>query len=296
MTRAPKSPPHRRAAEEPRSVLEFRFSPGTLLLYLLLIALALVTLFPFYWVFVLATHAQGDIYSAPPPFWFGDNLAQNYATLTGRLPFLRNIWNSFYIAGLATLFTVITSSMAGYAFALYQFRFKRALFSIIVTSLMLPPLIGIIPYYLIIQTLGWMNTPRALWVPGMVSAFGIFLMRQYIASAVPKDLLDAGRIDGASELRLYWSLVLPIVRPGLATLGLLTFIGQWNSFLTPLLVLNQNHTFTVPVALRTMQGLIQVDWGAVLLGSALAVLPLLVLFAVASRQVIEGLVAGSVKG
>lgn len=286
----------RDATEGYRSAGALRFTPGKLVLYLLLIALALVTLFPFYWVFVLATHAQGDIYAAPPPFWFGANLAENYTTLTGRLPFLRNIWNSFYIAGLSTLFTVITSSLAGFAFAMYQFRFKRALFTVIVTSLMIPPLIGIIPYYLIIQTLGWLNTPRALWVPGMVSAFGIFLMRQYIASAVPRDLLDAGRIDGASEFRLYWTLVLPIVRPGLATLGLLTFIGQWNTFLTPLLVLNQNHTFTVPVALRTMQGLIQVDWGAVLLGSALAVLPLLVLFAIASRQVIEGLVAGSLKG
>jgi len=286
----------REPAKGYRSPPRLRFSPSKIVLYLLLIALALVTLFPFYWVFVLATHAQGDIYRAPPPFWFGNNLVENYETLTGRLPFLRNIWNSFYIAGMSTLFTVITSSLAGFAFAMYQFRFKRALFSVIITSLMIPPLIGIIPYYLIIQTLGWLNTPRALWVPGMVSAFGIFLMRQYIASSVPRDLLDAGRIDGASEFRLYWNLVLPIVRPGLATLGLLTFIGQWNTFLTPLLVLNQNHTFTVPVALRTMQGLIQVDWGAVLLGSALAVLPLLVLFAIASRQVIEGLVAGSLKG
>lgn len=286
----------RETAKGYRGPPSFSVTPGKIVLYLLLIALALVTLFPFYWVFVLATHAQADIYAAPPPFWFGDNLAQNYATLTGRLPFLRNIWNSFYIAGMSTLFTVITSSLAGFAFAMYQFRFKRVLFSVVITSLMIPPLIGIIPYYLIIQTLGWLNTPKALWVPGMVSAFGIFLMRQYIASAVPKDLLDAGRIDGATEFRLYWNLVLPIVRPGLATLGLLTFIGQWNTFLTPLLVLNQNHTFTVPVALRTMQGLIQVDWGAVLLGSALAVLPLLVLFAIASRQVIEGLVAGSLKG
>ena len=284
------------AARDERVPSRFGIVTGKLFLYLLLIALALVTLFPFYWVFVLATHAQGDIYAAPPPFWFGDHLVQNYATLTERLPFIRNIWNSFYIAGLSTIFTILTSSLAGFAFAMYQFRFKKALFSIIIMSLMIPPLIGIIPYYLIIQALGWLNTPRALWVPGMVSAFGIFLMRQYIASSVPRDLLDAGRIDGASEFRLYWTLVLPIVRPGLATLGLLTFIGQWNTFLTPLLVLNQNHTFTVPVALRTMQGLIQVEWGAVLLGSALAVLPLLVLFAIASRQVIEGLVAGSLKG
>ena len=161
---------------------------------------------------------------------------------------------------------------------------------------MIPPVLGIIPYYLIIQWLGWIDTPRSIWFPAMASAFGIFLMRQYIASSMPRDLMDAGRIDGASEFRIYWSIAIPIIRPGLATLGLVTFIGQWNNFLTPLVVLNSRENFTVPVALRTMQGLIQTDWGAVLVGTALAVLPLLLIFAVASRQVIEGLVSGSVKG
>lgn len=269
---------------------------GRFVMYLLLIAMALLTLFPFYWMFVLATHLQTDIFSAPPPFWFGEALQRNYDALLARLPFLRNIWNSFYISSLATLFTMFFASLAGFAFAMYQFRFKNVLFGMVVASLMIPPVLGIIPYYLIIQWLGWIDTPRAIWFPAMASAFGIFLMRQYIASSMPRDLMDAGRIDGASEFRIYWSIAIPIIRPGLATLGLVTFIGQWNNFLVPLVVLNSRENFTVPVALRTMQGLIQTDWGAVLVGTALAVLPLLLIFAVASRQVIEGLVAGSVKG
>lgn len=269
---------------------------GRGLLYLLLLALALLTLFPFYWMFVLATHFQSDIFSAPPPMWFGQALERNYAALLARLPFLRNIWNSFYIAGMATLTTMFFASLAGFAFAMYEFRFKRLLFGIVVGSLMVPPALGIIPYYLIIQWLGWLDTPRAIWFPAMASAFGIFLMRQYIASSMPRDLMDAGRIDGASEFRIYWSIALPIIRPGLATLGLVTFIGQWNNFLVPLVVLSSRPNFTAPVALRTMQGLIQTDWGAVLVGTALAVLPLLLIFTVASRQVIEGLVAGSIKG
>ena len=269
---------------------------GRGVMYLLLIAMALLTLFPFYWMFVLATHFQTDIFSAPPPIWFGEALQRNYEALLARLPFLRNIWNSFYISGLATLFTMFFASLAGFAFAMYQFRFKNVLFGMVVASLMIPPVLGIIPYYLIIQWLGWIDTPRAIWFPAMASAFGIFLMRQYIASSMPRDLMDAGRIDGASEFRIYWSIAIPIIRPGLATLGLVTFIGQWNNFLTPLVVLNSRENFTVPVALRTMQGLIQTDWGAVLVGTALAVLPLLLIFAMASRQVIEGLVAGSVKG
>jgi multiple sugar transport system permease protein len=266
------------------------------LLYLLLFTLAALTLFPFYWMFVLATHAQTDIFSAPPPLWFGEHFIDNYRSLISRLPFLRNIWNSVYIALMATVTTLFFCSLGGFGFAMYSFRFKKSLFAVLVISLMIPPLLGIIPYYLIIQGLGWLDTPRAVWFPGMASAFGIFFMRQYVASAISTELMDAARIDGASEFRIYWNIVLPLIRPGLATLGLLTFIGQWNNFLGPLIVLNSRENYTVPLALRTLQGQIQTDWGAVLFGTALAVVPLLIIFAFASRQVIEGLTAGSVKG
>ncbi|ADI15214.1 carbohydrate ABC transporter permease [Truepera radiovictrix] len=289
-------------ASAPASATRTRKAPaigtalGKLVLYVLLIALALLTLFPFYWMFVLATHAQTDIFSAPPPLWFGEFLGRNYEALIARLPFLRNIWNSVYIALMATVTTLFFCSLGGFGFAMYTFRFKRVLFAILIVSLMIPPLLGIIPYYLIIQWLGWLDTPRAVWFPGMASAFGIFLMRQYIASAISRELMDAARIDGASEFRIYWNIVLPLIRPGLATLGLLTFIGQWNNFLGPLVVLNSRENYTIPLALRTLQGQIQTDWGAVLFGTALAVVPLLIIFVFASRQVIDGLTAGSVKG
>lgn len=286
---APKSQNVRESSPVARTVRK-------VVLYAALIFLAALTLFPFYWMFVLATHTQATIFAAPPPLWFGDALTRNYHALLERLPYLRNIWNSFYIAGLSTIFTVFFSSLAGYAFAMYRFRFQNFLFGFVIASLMIPPLLGIIPYYLIIQWLGWLDTPRAVWFPAMASAFGIFLMRQYIASSMPRDLMDAGRIDGASEFRIYWNIVLPIIKPGLATLGMLTFIGQWNNFLGPLVVLSSRENFTVPLALRTLQGLIQTDWGAVLFGTALAVIPLMVIFIAASRQVIEGLTAGSVKG
>ncbi len=269
---------------------------GQFFLYLALIALALLTLFPFYWMFVLSTHSQSAIFSAPPPLWFGEFLERNFTALQARLPILRNIWNSLYIALMATVATMFFASLAGFAFAMYDFRFKRPLFAFVIGSLMIPPLLGIIPYYLIIQFLGWLDTPRAIWVPGMAGAFGIFLMRQYVASSMPRELMDAGRIDGASEFRIYWNIALPIIRPGLATLGMLTFIGQWNNFLGPLVVLSSRENYTIPVALRTLQGQAATDWGAVLTGTALAVLPLLIIFVLASRQVIEGLVAGSVKG
>ena len=266
------------------------------LLLVLLIALALLTFFPFYWMLVLATHSRDTIFSAPPPLWLGDDLARNYSALMETLPFWRNIWNSVYIAVVATVTTVFFCSLGGFGFSMYDFRWKNGLFTVVLVSLMIPQLLNIIPYYLIIDFLDWLNTPRAIWFPGMANAFGIFLMRQYIASTIPKDLLDASRIDGASEFRIYWSIVLPLVRPGLATLALLTFISQWNNFLGPLVILRGREVFTVPLALRSLQGLVNTDWGAVILGTALAVLPLLIIFVFASRQVIEGLVAGSVKG
>lgn len=269
---------------------------GRLLTLLVLAALAVLTVFPFYWMFVLATHTRETIFAAPPPLLFGDALQRNYEGLVATLPFWRNMWNSVYVAGMATLTTLFFCSLAGFAFALYEFRGRNLLFGFLVASLTFPQLLNIIPYYLIIDFIGWLDTPRALWFPGMASAFGIFLMRQYIASAINRDLLDAARIDGATEFRIYWSVALPLIRPALATLALLTFIGQWNNFLGPLVILRSRTTFTLPLALRSLQGLINTDWGVVILGTALAVVPLLVLFFFASRQVIEGLTAGAVKG
>lgn len=270
--------------------------PGTLITVLVLAALALLTIFPFYWMFVLATHSRETIFAAPPPLLFGASLERNYEALLAALPFWRNVWNSVYVASVATLTTLFFCSLAGFGFAMYEFRGKNALFGFLIASLTFPQLLNIIPYYLIIDFLGWLDTPRALWFPGMANAFGIFLMRQYIASVISRDLMDAARIDGATEFRIYWNVTLPLIRPGLATLALLTFIGQWNNFLGPLVVMRSRETFTLPLALRSLQGLINTDWGAVILGTALAVLPLLILFFLASRQVIEGLTAGSVKG
>lgn len=281
---------------EPSDKKPKRTTLRTILLFVLLIGLGLLTIFPFYWMFVLATHTRETIFSAPPPLWFGDALARNYEALLDTLPFWRNIWNSVYIAVVATLTTVFFCSLGGFGFAMYTFRYKNFLFGFLIVSLMIPQLLNIIPYYLIIKFLGWIDQPIAIWFPGMANAFGIFLMRQYVASTIPKELMDAARIDGASEFRIYWSIVMPLVRPGVATLGLLTFIAQWNNFLGPLVILQTRETYTIPLALRSLQGLVNTDWGAVMLGTALAVVPLLILFFLASRQVIEGLTAGSVKG
>lgn len=274
----------------------WRIRPSRLVTALALVILAILTILPFWLMFVWATHDRSTIFSAPPPFWFSDKLMDNLQNLTQDVPFYRNMWNSIYIAVLATVTKLFFCSLGGFAFAMYDFRGKRLLFGIVIASLMIPSLINIIPHFLVIDLIGWLDTPRALWVPGMADAFGIFLMRQFIASTINRELMDAARIDGASEFRIFRSIAVPLIRPGMATLGLLTFIGMWNSFMGPLVLLRSRDTYTLPLALRSLQGLVSTDWGAVMVGTAIAVLPLFIIFFLASRQVIEGLTAGSVKG
>ena len=268
-----------------------------IILVILLILLAIATVFPFYWMYILMTHNRDTIFTAPPPLTFGDDLRRNYDALLAAVPFWRSMWNSLYLGVLATVTTLFFCSLGGFALAMYDFKYKKQIFGFIMATFLMPGILNLIPFFLIIQFLGWLNEPKSLWVPGMATAFGIFMMRQFFASSMDKALMDAARIDGASEFRIFWSVALPLVRPGLATLGLITFIGSWNNFLGPLVVLRGQDVMTVPLALRSLQGLAATtDWGAVILGSALAVTPLLLIFFAASRQIIEGLTSGSVKG
>jgi multiple sugar transport system permease protein len=251
---------------------------------------------PFYFTFVFATHSRAEIFTVPPPLWFGDNLGANLKLLFERVPFWHNLGMSLYVAAMTTALNLLLCSLAGFAFAAYEFRYKNALFAIVVASMILPSYLNMVPSFLVMDFLGWIDQPRALYVPGAAGALGIFLMRQYIASAVPAELLDAARIDGCGELRIYASVVLPLIGPALGTLGLITFITSWNGFVAPLVVMQSPENFTVPLALRSLQNPAATEWGAVMAGSAIAVLPLLVAFAFSSRRLIEGLTAGAVRG
>ncbi|WP_019011860.1 carbohydrate ABC transporter permease [Deinococcus aquatilis] len=263
---------------------------------LLLVLGGILTLLPFYFMFVFATHARQDIFSLPPPMWFGSNLEANYSSLLERTPFWRNLWNSLYLATLTTVTTLFFCTLGGYAFAMYSFKGKAALFNLLLATLLIPSTLNIVPFALIMQALGWIDTPRALWVPGMASAFGIFLMRQYIGTAIPVELVEAARIDGCSEFGIFRRIIAPLSAPALATLGLVTFVQSWNSFLGPLIIFRSADTYTAPLALRTLQGIANTDWGALMCGVALTVLPLLILFAIASRRLIDGLTSGAIKG
>jgi multiple sugar transport system permease protein len=263
--------------------------------YALVGAGALVMLAPFYFMFVFATQSRTEIFNLPPPLWFGDDLQANLAILTERLPFWRNLGWSLYVALASTALTLLFCSMGGYAFALMEFRFKGPLFALVMATLLLPSFMNMIPTFMIMDALGWIDEHRALYIPGAASAFGIFLMRQFATSAVPRELIEAARMDGCGEFGIYWRVVLPLLRPAMGTLGLVTFIASWNNFIGPLIVLRSMEQYTLPLALRSLQSPVNTEWGALMTGSAIATLPLLVLFVLSSRQLIAGLTAGAVK-
>jgi len=256
---------------------------------------SIIMLAPFYFMFVFATQSRTEIFSLPPPMWFGDDFFNNLRILTERIPFWRNLGWSLYVAIANTALTLLFCSMGGYAFALFEFKYKGALFAFVMATMLLPSFMNMIPTFMIMDALGWIDQPRALYIPGAASAFGIFLMRQFVQTSVPQDLIEAARMDGCSELGIYWRIVLPLLKPALGTLGLITFIASWNNFIGPLIVMRSPEMYTLPLALRSLQSPVDTEWGALMAGSAIATLPLLVLFMLSSRQLISGLTAGAVK-
>jgi multiple sugar transport system permease protein len=256
---------------------------------------ALIMLMPFYFMFVFATHSRTEIFSLPPPMFFGDDFFNNLKILQERIPFWKNLAWSMYVAFASTILTLLFCSMAGYAFALFEFRWKNALFALVMGTMLLPSFMNMIPTFMIMDLLGWIDQPRALYLPGAASAFGIFLMRQFVSTSIPKDLIEAARMDGCSELGIYARIVLPLLKPALGTLGLITFIASWNNFIGPLIVMRSPEMYTLPLALRSLQSPVDTEWGALMAGSAIATVPLIILFMISSRQLISGLTAGAVK-
>ena len=257
---------------------------------------ALAMLAPFYFMFVFATQPRTEIFSMPPPLWFGEAFLQNLNILRAKIPLWRNLGWSLYVGLMSTALTLLFCAMGGYAFAVYDFRFKKQLFGVVMATMLIPSFLGMIPSFLIMDFLGWIDQPRALYIPGAAPAMGIFLMRQYILSAIPRDLIEAARMDGCNEFRIFRSVVLPLLGPVFGTLGLITFIGSWNNFIGPLIVMRSVEMYTFPLALRSVQSPVDTEWGALMAGSAIAVLPLLIIFIFSSRRLIAGLTAGAVRG
>ena len=285
----------RRAASIPDSRFPIPALTGRLLLNATLILGALLALAPILWMISASLMPTGEASTYPPRILPSRVTFEHYEALFTRLNLGRYLFNSALISFVVTILSLAINSMAGYAFAKLRFRGRERLFQLLSAGLVLPVQVAMLPLFLLMKQLGLINTYWGVIIPGLASIFGIFLIRQY-AQAIPDDMLDAARIDGASEIRIYRSVVLPGIVPILATLAIWTFLATWNDFMWPLIVLSDESRYTLPVALANLVGEHVQDTELMMAGSVLTTLPVLLVFLFLQRYYIQGVMAGSVKG
>ncbi len=272
-----------------------RTRAGTVALHVGLAVLSLLTLAPLVWMVSASFMSPGEAASAPPHLVPRDPTLEHYRELFTRLNVGRYALNSALLATLVTVLSTFVNAAAGYAFAKFRFRGRDSLFRALLAALVVPAQVAMLPLFLLLKELGAINTYWGVVVPGLASVFGIFLVRQF-ALGLPDDLLDAARVDGAGEGWLFVRVVLPLLRPILVTLALFTFMGVWNDFMWPLIVLTDDRLYTLPVALANLLGEHAQDTELMMAGAVLTVAPVLVLFLALQRHYIEGIMAGSLKG
>jgi multiple sugar transport system permease protein len=270
-----------------------RWLPTALLHAALLVAAAAV-LAPLLWMVAASFMPAGEANGYPPRLLPSRFTLEHYRALFTRLSLGRYLFNSTLLATAVTLASLLLNSMAGYAFAKLRFGGRDRLFALLLAAMVIPAQVAMLPLFLLLRTLGLINTYWGVILPGMASIFGIFLIRQFAVS-LPDELLDAARIDGAGELKIYWSLVLPLLRPVLVTLAIFTFLASWNDFLWPLVVLTDNAKYTLPTALANLLGEHSQDTELMMAGAVLTVAPVLLLFLAMQRYYIEGIMMGSSK-
>ncbi|SDO57491.1 carbohydrate ABC transporter membrane protein 2, CUT1 family [Nakamurella panacisegetis] len=262
-------------------------------LYLLIGISAAVMLFPFLWTVITSITTDGNL-SNGPSLWVKDPTLESYRTLFKALPMLRIILNSLVVAVLSTVLQLITGSMAAYGFARLEFRGKGAVFALYLATLMVPLQVLVVPLFIEMKTFSLQDTYFALIAPSIASAFGIFLVKQAI-DAVPRELDEAATIDGSGHLRIFATIVLPLVKPALATLAIFAFMGSWNSFLWPLVVTRSASHMTLPLGLSTLQGQYTTQWNVVMAGSVVSIIPIAVIYVIAQRHIITGMAHTGIK-
>ncbi|MDT0377783.1 carbohydrate ABC transporter permease [Streptomyces sp. DSM 42041] len=268
---------------------------GGWITYTVLTVFTVGSLFPLVWTAIAASRDNERLAETPPPFWFGQNLFTNLWTAWFDANMGLALFNTVVVAGSVTVATVLFGTLAGFAFAKLRFRAKNLLMLLVIGTMMVPPQLSVVPLYMAIAELEWTNQLQAVILPMMVSAFGVFFMRQYLVSALPTELIEAARVDGAHSLRVVWHVVFPVARPAMAVLGMLTFVLAWNEFFWPIIALTQENP-TVQVALTGLDRGYIPDQSVIMAGSLLGTLPLLLVFALFGRQIVGGIMQGAVKG
>ncbi|MFI8907759.1 carbohydrate ABC transporter permease [Streptomyces albidoflavus] len=293
--RTPATPPGKRT-RRPRRSGAGRHLHGGRITYAVLGLVTFVSLFPLVWTAIAASRNNTRLAETPPPFWFGGNLFKNLEIAWTDANMGSALLNTLVVAGTVSVGTVLFSTLAGFAFAKLRFRFKNALLLLVIGTMMVPPQLSVVPLYMMVAKLSWSDQLQAVILPTLVTAFGVFFMRQYLLQALPTEIIEAARVDGANSLRVLWHVVFPAARPAMAVLGMLTFVQSWNDFFWPIIALTQNGSPTVQVALTGLgRGYIP-DQSVIMAGALLGTLPLLIAFVVFGKQIVGGIMQGAVKG
>lgn len=257
-------------------------------------AVLLASLFPLYWSFLVGSHDNTAL-SRGIPLLPGGNFLANAAKVFASIPFWKAMGNSLMVSCVTAASVVVFSTLAGFAFAKLRFRGSKALLVFVIATMAVPTQLGVVPLFILMSKLGWTGSLWAVIIPGVVTAFGVFWMTQYLRDALPDELIEAVRMDGASMIQAFWHVGFPAARPAAAMLALFTFVATWTNFFWPFIVLDPSNP-TLPVALQLLQAAHFVDYSVVLAGAVLATIPLLLLFIAAGRQLVSGIMQGAVKG
>lgn len=255
----------------------------------------IISIFPFYWLIVMATNTSSDILRFPPKLTFGSELFANVTNVLGSIDFYQAFLNTLFVSSVNVIGVLFFCSLAGFTFAKFTFPGKNLLFAALLLTMMIPSQMSFVPSFLLIAEFGWVDSYKALIIPGLASAFGIFWIRQFCQDAVPDELLEAGRLDGCNTFRLYWNVALPSLRPALTFLGIFTFIGVWNDYLWPLVTINSPNRYTLQVMLAQLNGVYDTDYAIIMTGTLMATIPLIILFVIFSKQFIAGVAEGAIK-
>lgn len=268
---------------------------GKLILYVILSFGAIVMVLPFIWTVLSSLKNMGQTFAYPVKIFPDPVVWENYPESLSALPFGRAYWNSFYIAAIVVIFQLLTATMAGYSFAKLKFRGHGVIFVLFLATMMVPSQVTMIPLFLIMEKIGLLGSHMSLILPAaLFNAFGVFLMRQFIAG-LPDELEEAAIIDGASVPQIFFRIIIPLVKPSMAVFGIFVFLGQWNSFMYPLIFLNKTETFTVPLLLNFFKGTYATDYPLLMAGTVISVVPVLIVYLFFQKQIIQGIAITGMK-
>ena len=297
MTALAPIPPKSSVDEQPRNrhyVARGRVS--TIVTHLCVIIGVLLSIFPFYWLIVMSTSTTGEIFGYPPKLTFGSSFLENVRNVVSSVDLLQALVNTIIVSTLCAVLVMFFDSLAAFAFAKFDFPGRKWLFVLLIATMLVPGSLSLVPSFILMSALGWVGTLQALIVPGAANAFGIFPLRQMAAGSIPDELVESARIDGAGFFTTYWRVGVPLLRGGLAFLGIFTFIAAWNDYVWPLIVLVDPDRQTLQTSLQNLNSVYLTDYGMVMAGALISVIPLIGVFIIGSRHFIANIAAGAIKG